>query len=225
MNDVKTMVVALLVVLMFAGCHDETTCANMVRQEVSANRKRDERVISIASEITNMPQKLDGKGLTTKYWGIDLAKSIMALDDPNERLCLINKYFDAMSQLKSSLNERHDASQVFRNYELLIDACTAFANEPEITERLLEIMCECVRLHRREVKKLADAIQNEPNHRARVPLKNIHGCMSSYFLVFTNRIERTYFPWMKSHGLPPDRHEIWRQRINDAEGNLQNGNH
>jgi hypothetical protein len=43
--------------------------------------------------------------------------------------------------------------------------------------------------------------------------------MSSYLMVFTNRIERTYFPWMKSHGLPPDRHEIWRQRINDAEGN------
>ena len=218
MCDVKTMVIALLAVLMFTGCNDETTCANMVRQGVPANRKRDECVISIECEMTNMPQKLDGKGLTTKYWGIDFAKSIMALDDPDERLCLINKYLDAMSQLKSSLNERRDASQAFRNYELLIDASTAFANEPEITERLLGIMCECVRLHRREVKKLSDAIQNEPNHRARVPLKNIHGCMSSYLMVFTNRIERTYFPWMKSHGLPPDRHEIWRQRINDAEG-------
>ena len=216
MNDVKTMVVALLVVLMFAGCHDETTCANMVRQEVSANRKRDERVISIASEITNMPQKLDGKGLTTKYWGIDLAKSIMALDDRDERFRLINKCLDAMSHLVSALNVRQDASHAFRNYELLIDASTILAKEPEITERVLGIICECVRLHRREVKKWSDAIKNEPNRRARTPMKNIHGCLNSYFMVFTNRIERDYFPWMKAHGLPPDRHEHWRRQLDAA---------
>ncbi len=182
----------------------------------SPNRKSDERAAAIEREMLGMPQKLYGKGLSTKYWGIDLANSIMALDDPDERRYLMNKYFDAMSQLQSSLNERHDASQAFRNYELLIDASTAFATEPEITERVLGIMCECVRLHRREVKKLVDAILNEPNHRARVPLKNVHGCMSSYLMVFTNRIERTYFPWMKSHGLPADRHEHWRRELNAA---------
>ncbi len=123
-----------------------------------------------------------------------------------------------MSQLEPSLEVKHDYTLAFRNYEELIGTCTIFEGEPEIAERILGIMCDCIRLHRQEVTKWADAIGNEPNRRNRVPLKNIYRGLSSDFMMFTNHVERTYFPWMKSHGLPPDRHEIWRQRINDAEG-------
>ncbi len=165
-----------------------------------------------------MPQKLSGKGWDTMFWGSDLVKGILAIDDRDERVRLMNRYLDLVSQLETSLKVQHDMPQAFRNYELLIDTCTIFEGELEISERILGIMCDCTRLHRQEVEKWASAINNEQSHRKRVQMKNVHGCLSSYFMVFTNRIERTYFPWMKSHGLPPGRHEIWRQRINDAEG-------
>lgn len=212
----KTIIVVLLALVTCAGCRDETTGTNQVQQDFAPNSKSDERVIAIECEITNMPQKLEGKGWSTMHWGIDLANSIMALDDRDERCRLINKCLDAMSHLVSALNVRQDASHAFRNYELLIDASTILAKEPEITERVLGIICECVHLHRREVKKWSDAIKNEPNRRARTPMKNIHGCLNSYFMVFTNRIERDYFPWMKAHGLPPDRHEHWRRQLDAA---------
>ena len=206
----------LLVILMCAGCRDETASANQARQDSAPNPKRDERVIAIECEMTNMPQKLKGKGWSTVYWGIDLANSIMALDDRNERIRLMNKCLDAMSQLEPALNARPDPSHAFRNYELLVESCTIFKDEPVVAERVMKIICDCVRLHGREVKKWSDAIMNEPNRRARTPLKNIHGCLNSYFMVFTNRIERDYFPWMKSHGLPPDRHEHWRRQLDAA---------
>ena len=142
----------------------------------------------------------------------------MALEDRSERVRLMNKYLDSMSYLEPSLEIKHDYTLAFRNYEELIGTCTIFEDEPEITERILGAMCDCIRLHKQEVKKWADAIGNEPNNRNRVPLKNIYRGLASDFMMFTNHVERTYFPWMKSHGLPPDRHEIWRQRINDAEG-------
>ena len=205
-----------LVLLMSAGCHDEATGTNQVQQDSTPNPKRDERVIAIECEMTNMLQKLKGKGWSTKHWGIELANSIMALEERDERFRLTNKCLDAMSQLAFALNARPDPSHAFRNYELLIDASTIFAKEPKSMERVLGIMCECVRLHRREVKKWSDAIMNEPNRRARTPLKNIHGCLNSDFMVFTNRIERDYFPWMKAHGLPPDRHEHWRRQLDAA---------
>lgn len=150
------------------------------------------------------------------YWGVDLAKAIMALNDRNERFRLMTKYLDSMSLLETSLNVRQDTSKAFRNYELLIDASTIFEDEPEVAERILGIMCECVCLHAREIKKCSDAITLEPNRRRRVPLKNLYGCLSSDFTAFTNRIEWTYFPRIKSHGLPLARHEYWRHQFNVA---------
>ena len=214
----KTIATILSVLFICVGCRKETVSTNHAQSDLSLNRDRDVCVSPIEREMTNMPQKLAGKGRNTMYWGVDLAKSIMALNDRNERFRLMNKYLDSMSSLESSLNVRQDASKALRNYELLVDASTIFEGEPEIAERILGIMCECIRLHRKEIKKWADAISRERNHRARVDMKNIHGCLSSDFMAFTNRIERTYFPWMKAHGLPSDRHEHWRRKINAAYG-------
>ncbi len=222
--DVKTIIAFLFVIFMFAGCREEATSVSKAQVNSSPNRKIDERVSAIKKEMSNMPQKLTGAGWKTMLWGNNLARSIMALDDRGERIRLMNRYLDSMLQLESSLKVKHDYSLAFRNYEELIGTCTIFEDEPEIAERILKIMCDCIRMHRQEVKKWADAIDNEPNRRNRVPLKNIYRGLDSDYMMFTNEVERTYFPWMKSHGLPPDRHEIWRQRINDAEGNLQNGN-
>ena len=225
----NTTIVLLLVLFLCAGCREEVANSEDVQTDSATNRERevrisvtslesDERISVIEREMSNMPQKLTGKGWDTLFWGSDLAKSIIELDDRNERIHLMNRYLDSLSQLEPLLNVHRSISQAFRNYELLLESCVAFTGEPEIAERVLESMCDCIRLHRREVRKWADAINSEPNRRKRVPLKNIHGCLSSEFMVFTNRIERDYFPRMKSHGLPPDRHAIWRQRINDAEG-------
>ena len=222
--DVKTIIAFLFVIFMFAGCREEATSVSKAQVNSSPNRKIDERVSAIKKEMSNMPQKLTGAGWKTMLWGNNLARSIMALDDRGERIHLMNRYLDSMLQLESSLKVKHDYSLAFRNYEELIGTCTIFEDEPEIAERILKIMCDCIRMHRQEVKKWADAIVNAPNRRNRVPLKNIYRGLDSDYMMFTNEVERTYFPWMKSHGLPPDRHEIWRQRINDAEGNLQNGN-
>ena len=104
----------------------------------------------------------------------------------------------------------------FYSYEFMMDSCTVFGNEPGMVDRFFEIICECVHMHRREIQKWSDAINNEPNRRARVPLKNIHAGYATYFTVFTNRIERDYFPWMKSHGLPAERQEHWRRKLNAA---------
>ena len=92
----KTIIVVLLALVTCAGCRDETTGTNQVQQDFAPNSKSDERVIAIECEITNMPQKLEGKGWSTMHWGIDLANSIMALDDRDERFRLINKCLDAM---------------------------------------------------------------------------------------------------------------------------------
>ena len=214
----KTIAAVLFVMLMCTGCREEATSVRREHTNSSAYRKSDERVLAIEQEISKMPQKLSGAGWKTMLWGNNLARSIMALGDRGERIRLINRYLDSMSQLEPSLEVKHDYTLAFRNYEELIGTCTIFEGEPEIAERILGIMCDCIRLHRQEVTKWADAIGNEPNRRNRVPLKNIYRGLSSDFMMFTNHVERTYFPWMKSHGLPPDRHEIWRQRINDAEG-------
>ena len=188
------------------------------RTSTSFNRKSDARVSAIEQEMSNMPQKLSGAGWKTMFWGNDLAKAIMALDDRGERIRLIDRYLDAMSELEPSLTVKNCYTLAFRNYEELIGTCTIFEGEPEIAERILGIMCDCIRLHRREVKKWADAIESEPNRRNRVPLKNVYRGLSSDFMMFTNHIERTYFPWMKAHGLPSDRHEHWRRKINAAYG-------
>ena len=214
----KTIATILSVLFICVGCRKETTSTNHAQSDLSTNRDCDVSVSPIEREMANMPQKLAGKGRDTMYWGVDLAKSIMALNDRNERLRLMNKYLDSMLLLESSLNVRQDASKALRNYELLVDASTIFEDDPEVSERILGIMCDCIRLHRQEVKKWADAIDNEPNRRNRVSLKNIYGGLSSDFMMFTNHIERTYFPWMKAHGLPMDRHEHWRRKINAAYG-------
>ena len=225
----KAMVVFLLVLFMCAGCREEVASAGHVQTDSATNRESDvrisatsresdERISVIEREMSNMPQKLAGKGWDTLFWGNDLAKSIVELDDRNERIHLMNRYLNSLSQLEQLLNVHRSISQAFRNYELLLEPCVAFTGEPEIAERVLEVMCNCIRLHRQEVRKWADAINSEPNRRKRVPLKNIHGCLSSEFMVFTNRIERDYFPRIKSHGLSAERHEIWRKRIDDAAG-------
>ena len=216
--DMKAITAFLFVMFMCAGCREEATSVRQEQTNSSATRKSDERVLEIEQEISKMPQKLAGKGWNTMFWGSDLAKGIMGLRDLNERIRLMNRYLDWMVQIQPSLIVPQNISQAFRNYELLIDASTIFEDGPEIAERILGIMCDCIQLHRQEIEKWADAIEREPNRRDRVPLKNVHGCLASDFMMFTNHVERTYFPWMKSHGLPPDRHEIWRQRINDAEG-------
>ena len=214
----KTIAAVLFVMLMCTGCREEATSVRREHTNSSAYRKSDERVLAIEQEISKMPQKLSGAGWKTMFWGCDLIKTIMALDERGERIRLMNLYIDSLLRLEPSLKVKHAYTLSFRNYEELIGTCTIFKDEPEIAERILGIMCDCIRLHRQEVKKWADAINNEPNRRNRVPLKNIYRGLSSDFMMFTNHVERTYFPWMKSHGLPPDRHEIWRQRINDAEG-------
>ena len=178
----------------------------------------DPRVSAIEQEMSNMPQKLSGAGWKTMFWGNDLAKAIMALDDRGERIRLIDRYLDSMLELEPSLTVKDCYTLAFRNYEELIGTCTIFEGEPEIAERILGIMCDCIRLHRQEVKKWADAIESEPNRRNRVPLKNIYRGLSSDFMMFTNHIERTYFPWMKAHGLSMERHEHWRRKINTAYG-------
>ena len=212
----KTISVALLVMFLCAGCREETT--NVCRAQVtsSTNRKSDERVSAIEQEMSKMSQKLAGDGWETMLWGCDLIKAIMALDERDERIRLMNRYMDSLLQLKPYLEVKHKYSLALRNYEELIGTCTIFKNEPEIAERILGIMCDCIRMHRKEVKKWADAIDNEPNRRNRVPLKNIYRGLDSDYMMFTNHVERTYFPRMKSHGLPPDRHEYWRRQISDA---------
>ena len=212
----NTITAILFGIFMCVGCRGEATSVPKAQVDSSPNRKSDERISAIEQEMANMPQKLKGKGWSTEYWGIDLANSIMALDDRNERFRLMNKFLDAIVLLKSSLSVRPDPSNAFRNYELLVESCTIFKDDPEIAERVMRIICDCVRLHRREVQKWSDAINNEQNHRKRVSMKNVHGCLDSYFMMFTNEVERTYFPRMKSHGLPPDRHEYWRRQISDA---------
>ena len=214
----KTITAVLLVMFMCVGCREETTRAGQAQKGSLTNRKSDERVTAIEQEMTNMPQRLTGPGWKTMFWGSDLVKDIMALEDRDTRIRLMNRYLDSVSQLEPSLTVKHAYSLAFRNCDELIGTCTIFEGEPEIAERILGIMCDCIRQHRQEVKKWADAINNEPNRRNRVPLKNIYRGLSSDFMMFTNHVERDYFPRMKSHGLPPDRHEIWRQRINDAEG-------
>ena len=221
--EVKMTTMVLLAILVCAGCREETTGAGQVSQVPSPNQydsphdqKRDERVIAIECEMTNMPQKLSGAGWKTMLWGNNLARSIMALDERDERMRLMNRYMDSLLQLKPSLEVKQKYSLAFSNYEELIGTCTIFEDESEIAERILRIMCDCIRMHRQEVKKWADAIGNEPNRRNRVPLKNIYRGLDSDYMMFTNEVERTYFPWMKSHGLPPDRHEYWRRQINDA---------
>ena len=204
--------------LMCASCRDEKKSSDRAQTGTSFNRKSDERIPAIEQEMSNMPQKLSGAGWKTMLWGNDLARSIMALDDRGERIRLMNRYLDSMSELEPSLTVKNCYTLAFRNYEELIGTCTIFEGEPEIAERILGIMRDCIRLHRQEVKKWADAIENEPNRRNRVPLKNIYRGLSSDFLMFTNHIERTYFPWMKSHGLPMERHEHWRRKINAAYG-------
>ena len=217
-REVKKIAAVMLVVLMCAGCREETTSVRREQTEPSAKRESDERVIAIECEMTNMLQKLAGDGPETLFWGSDLVKDIMKLDDRDERILLMNRYLNSVTRLATSLNVQHNIPLAFWNYEELIGASTIFKGEPEVAERILVIMCDCIRLHRHEVEKWAEAINNEPDHRKRVQMKNVHGCLSSYFMVFTNRIERTYFPRMKSYGLSAGRHEIWRQRINDAEG-------
>ena len=221
--EVKMTTMVLLAILVCAGCREETTGAGQVSQVPSPNQydsphdqKRDERIIAIECEMTNMPRKLKGRGWDTMCWGVNLARSIKALDDRDERSRLMNLYFDSMIRLMTSLNSRKGDSLAFYNYEYMMESCLVFSDDPEIAERVMRIICDCVRLHRREVQKWSDAIMNEPNRRARTPLKNIHGVLNSDFMDFTNRIERDYFPWLKSHGLPPDRHEYWRRQINDA---------
>ena len=214
----KTIAAVLLAMLMCAGCREETTSVRREQTDSSVNQKSDEHVSAIEREMLDMPQKLSGAEWKTMFWGCDLIKTIMALDERGERIRLMNLYIDSLLRLEPSLKVKHAYTLSFRNYEELIGTCTIFKDEPEIAERILGIMCDCIRLHRQEVKKWADAIDNEPNRRNRVPLKNIYRGLASDFMVFTNHVERTYFPRMKSHALPPDRHEIWRQRINDAEG-------
>ena len=214
----KTIATVLLVMFMCAGCREETTSVQQAQAEPSLNRKSDERIVAIEQEMTNMPHKLTGEPCETMFWGCDLIKSIMALDERDERTRLMKQYLDSVSKLAQSLHVQRNLSLAFWNYDELIGASTIFKAEPEMAERILGIMCDSIRLHRQEVEKWADAINNEPNHRIRRSMKNVHGCLNSYFMVFTNNVERTYFPRMKSHGLPPDRHEVWRQRINDAEG-------
>ena len=221
--EVKMTTMVLLAILVCAGCREETTGAGQVSQVPSPNQydsphdqKRDERVIAIECEMTNMPQKLAGDGWETMLWGCDLVKDIMELDDREERIRLMKRYLDSVSKVAKSIWAHRDLSLAFCNYEELIGASTIFKGEPEMAERILGIMCDSIRLHRREVQKWSDAINNEQNHRKRVSMKNVHGCLDSYFMMFTNEVERTYFPRMKSHGLPPDRHEYWRRQINDA---------
>ena len=217
-REVKKIAAVMLAVLMCAGCRDEATSVRREQTEPSAKRESDERVIAIECEMTNMPQKLAGDGWETMLWGNNLARSIMALDDRGVKIRLMKLYLNSVTKLAMSLNVQHNIPLAYWNYEELIGTCTIFEDEPEIAEQILEIMCDNIRLHRHEIEKWADAINNEQNHRKRVSMKNVHGCLDSYFMMFTNEVERTYFPWMKSHGLPPDRHEIWRKRINDAEG-------
>ena len=212
----NTITAILFGIFMCVGCREEATSVPKAQEDSSPNRKSGERISAIEQEMANMQQKLTGPGWETMFWGCDLVKAIMALDERDERIRLMNRYMDSLLQLESTLKVKHDYSLAFRNYEELIGSCTIFKNEPEITERILRIMCGCIRLHRQEVKKWADAIDNEPNRRNRVPLKNIYRGLDSDYLMFTNNVERDYFPRMKLHGLPPDRHEYWRRQINDA---------
>ena len=212
----KTITAVLLAMLVCAGCREETTSVRRAQTDLSATQKRDERVSAIEQEMLNMPRKLAGDGPETLFWGSDLVKDIMELDDRNERIRLMRLYLNSVTKLATSLNVQHNIPLAFWNYEELIGASTIFKDEPEIAERILEIMRDSIRLHRHEIEKWADAINGEPNHRRRVSMKNVHGCLDSYFMVFTNEVERTYFPWMKSHGLPPDRHEYWRSQLDAA---------
>ena len=201
---------------MCAGCREETPSVSKAQVDSSSNRKSDVLISAIEQEMLNMPQRLAGDGWETMLWGNNLARSIMALGNRDERVRLMNRYMDSLLQLKPSLEVKHKYSLAFRNYEELIGTCTIFEDESEIAERILGIMCDCIRTHRQEVEKWAYAIDNEPNRRNRVPLKNIYRGLDSDYMMFTNEVERTYFPWMKSHGLPAERQEHWRRKLNAA---------
>ena len=216
MKMIKIISSGVLALFICVGCGDEKIDANRVRERTPGDQKIGSYVSAVEQELESMPQKLEGGGWTTMHWSVGLAKSINALEDCNERNRLTHKLLDAMSQLLACVTKSHDCSMAFCNYESMMEACMIFADDPEISERFLDIMCDCIRIHDKEVKKWADAISNEPNRRARIPMKNIHGCLASYFEYFTNQIERTYFPWMKEHGLPAERHEHWRRKLNAA---------
>ena len=212
----KTITTILFGILMCAGCREEAKSVHRAQTDSSSNRKDDTRISAIEREMADMPQKLSGAGWKTMLWGNNLARSIMVLDDRDERMRLMKLYLNSVTKLATSLHVQHDIPLAYWNYEELIGTCTIFEDEPEIAERILDIMCDGIRLHRHEIEKWANAINSEQNHRRRVSMKNVHGCLDSYFMMFTNHVERTYFPWMKEHGLPAERHEHWRRQINVA---------
>lgn len=181
-----------------------------------ASDKVDPRVAAVEAEIGKCRQMLDVGGWNAAIWSSSVAKSILALDDAGQQKRLVDAYLAHLAAL-DPLTDAHKAiSTSLFNYSMMLDAYLLLYKFPDAEEKLFGLMCRCIRLYRTEINNLTVEVEGKPASRHRLDLKHERMCMTGDLKMFSNYVERTYFPWALSHGMPKARHDHWRSTFLDA---------
>ncbi len=189
-----------------------------IRRELGhiASDNVEPRIAAIEAEIGKCRQMLDVGGWNAAIWSSSVAKSILALDDAGQQKRLVDAYLAHLAAL-DPLTDTHKAiSTSLFNYSMMLDAYLLLYKFPDAEEKLFGLMCRCIRLYRAEINNLTVEVEGKPASRRRLDLKHERMCMTGDLKDYSNYVERTYFPWALSHGMPKARYDHWRNTFLDA---------
>ena len=181
-----------------------------------ASDKVDPRVAAVEAEIGKCRQMLDVGGWNAAIWSSSVAKSILALDDAGQQKRLVDAYLAHLAALDPLTDSHKAISTSLFNYSMMLDAYLLLYKFPDAEEKLFGLICRCVRLYRTAINNFAAEVEGKAASPRRLATKHEGEFMMKDLNMYSNYVDRTYFPWALSHGMPKARHDQWRSMFLDA---------
>ena len=184
--------------------------------EPIASNNVDPRVAAVEAEMGKCRQMLDVGGWNAGIWSRSVAKSILALDDASQQKRLIDAYLAHLAALDPVADTRKSASTALFNYSMMLDVYSSLYKFPDAEEKLFGLICRCVRLYRTAINNFAAEVEGKAASPRRLAIKHEGEFMMKDLNMYSNYVERTYFPWALSHGMPKARYDHWRNTFLDS---------
>ena len=184
--------------------------------EYIASDNVDSAVTVVEKEIGNCQQMLDVGGWKAAIWSSSVAKSILALDDAAQQKRLVDAYLAHLAALDPLSDTHKSTSTALFNYSMMLDVYLSLYKFPDAEEKLFGLICRCVRLYRTAINNFAVEAEGNAASPRRLALKHEGEFLMKDLNMYSNYVERTYFSWALSHGMPKERCDHWRRRFLDA---------
>ena len=211
-SDSIVKAITVCVAVVCAGCRDEAGR----EPEHATSDNGDPAVVAVETEIGKCRQMLDVGGWNAAIWSSSVAKSILALDDASQQKRLVDAYLAHLAALNPLTDTHKEISTSLFNYSMMLDAYLQLYRFPDAEEKLFGLMCRCIRLYRMAINNLAVEVEGKSASQRYLDLKHERSCLTGDLRAYSNYVERTYFPWALSHGMPKARHDHWRSTFLDA---------